>query len=843
MKLNSKNLLITTLLYIYIPVAIFLIGFTAVWVWIITLAVGGYFGYKMYTEYCENMGDDICISWPVFAVVVSVIVIVCVLIGYGGIFPQAGDWYKHNAVLHDLINKSWPVYYTSNEESMLTYYLGQYLVPAIIGKLAGNLLVHNSNSDIAFAVAEFAMAAWGIVGIVLVYLNLARITLADTVTKQIRMIWILLFFCGALPVAQIVCNDIFGDNMYSLGSHHWLLANGLMLQYRSNLVMLRWVYPQVIVIWLIIILFMENKKKLNHYVLLLLPILLYGTFSIVVMAILAVGYAIFCLIKSKDKLPVVKNVLSLSNIFVALTLGVVLVAYFWGYIQVDKPDYMSFQVIDINFTRIVNILIFDLFMFGIFSICVYPRQKKSYIYYAVNVLLAVIPFFTMGIFNDWIMGTSIPGLFIILIYVVDMLNANDSLTKDSGKSKKYAILSSVIIVTLLIGSWYPLMEIKENIVAYVPGDNTWDGYGSLEQYSDRNSEESEDLIYNYYTYDLDGKFFYEYLAANKIEDSSTSGVVKKKKLSVSGIYFDTYISITSYDDTTQEILDGALEKCDEYSSIFSKTDSGSEVYKINSRQNNMSNEEGIYRTEISEDLRNVLEAGIKYGELTGDRFNIAMGTVTKLWDFQSGNGTVPEEELIDEALEHIDYSCISIDGNILEITDSRIELDLGGIAKGYIANELREYFLENGSNSLLIALGGNIMCIGDKGDSGFTVGIQKPYGGQGEAITSIEVSDTSVVSSGVYERYFEQDGIKYHHILNPVTGYSANTDIDGVSVVCKDSMKADILSTTLLMLGREYGMEYLDTINDSIDGEPITEVVFVSDSGKITYWNYDDEEK
>jgi len=108
-----------------------------------------------------------------------------------------------------------------------------------------------------------------------------------------------------------------------------------------------------------------------------------------------------------------------------------------------------------------------------------------------------------------------------------------------------------------------------------------------------------------------------------------------------------------------------------------------------------------------------------------------MGTITSLWDFQSGNGTVPDENSIDEALEHIDISSISIDGNMLTITDSKLQLDLGGIAKGYIANRLRDYFLDNGSTNILLALGGNIMCIGDKGNAGYTVGIQKPYGSQG----------------------------------------------------------------------------------------------------------------
>lgn len=840
MNCSSKKILILTLAYIYIPVAVFLMGFTAFWVWFLTLMAVGFFGYKMYKDYADNMGDDVVISWPSFAVVISAIAIVCIVIGYGGIFPQSGDWYKHNAVLHDLINKSWPVYYTEAEDSMLTYYLGQYLVPALVGKFF--MLITKANSAVSFDVTEAVMALWGFAGIILVYLNLVRITAADTVKKQFGLASVLMFFSGALPLVQLICNDIFGENMYSLGSHHWLLANGLMIQYRSNLVMLRWVYPQVIVIWLIVALFMENSRRFEHYVILLLPLLLFGTFSVVIVFSSAVILAVYELIINKERIGVLKKILSLSNISVALTLGIVLSTYFLGYVQVKKPEYMNFHMIELNMSKIVTICIFDLFMFGIYSICVYKEQKKNVLFYIVNAMLTVIPFFTMGIFNDWVMGTSIPGLFIIMVFVLQTLNSK-AYSTDAIVLKDYnnhIFRCAILVLVMLIGSWYPLMEIKENIMAYEAGDNTWDGYGSLESYSDRSSSESEDMLYNYYTYDLDGKFFYEYLAANKIGDSKP-GKVKGRQAAVSGIYFDTFIQITTYDDTPQEVLEEALIKCHEFEKIFSKTLPESELYRINNREGNEATGfNGIYQVTISEDLREVISAGLKYADITDGRFNISIGALTDLWDFQSRTGVVPPEDKINEALERIDCSKIFLHGNVLSVNDPDLKFDLGGIAKGYIANCIRDFLIEKGTTDAVIALGGNVMCIGDKGADGYTVGIQKPYAGQGEALTSIKVSDTSVVSSGVYERYFDADGIRYHHILNPSTGYSANTDIAGVTVVCNDSMKADIVSTTVLMLGREYGTEFLDKLNQEITTDPVAEVIFVDENGKLTYWNYDE---
>lgn len=843
MNCSSKKLLILTLAYIYIPVAVFLIGFTAFWVWFFTLIAVGFFGYKMYKDYANNLGDDVVISWPSFAVVISVIAVICVLIGYGGIFPQSGDWYKHNAVLHDLINKPWPVYYTKAEESMLTYYLGQYLVPALVGKQV--MLFSGQNEAVSFNVTEMVMALWGFAGICLVFLNLVRITVADTTKKQFGLAGILMFFSGALPLAQLVCFDVFGENMYSLGSHHWLLANGLMIQYRSNLVMLRWVYPQVIVVWLIVTLFMENSRKFEHYVILLLPLLLFGTFSVVITFSCAVVMAVYELITSKERLEVIKRIFSLSNIVTALTLGIVLFTYFLGYIQVEKPEYMNFHTIEISFPKIITIFLFDLFMFGIYSICVYKEQRKNVLFYAVNAMLMVIPFFTMGVFNDWVMGTSIPGLFIIMVFVLQTLYSK-AYTADAivlNEYNNYRFRCAGLVLMILIGGWYPLMEIKENVMAYEVGDNTWDGYGSLESYSDRSSSESEDMLYNYYTYDLEGKFFYEYLAANKIsEEKPVEGKVKTKQASVSGIYFDTYISITTYDDTPREVLDEALNKCEEYELIFSRTNPESELYRINNRIDNEATGafDDVYQVQISDDLRNVFSAGLKYANLTDGKFNIALGALTELWDFQSREGVVPPEEEINNALEHTNYVTIFLHGNFLYVNDPGMKFDLGGIAKGYIANCLRDFLIENGTTDAVIALGGNVICIGDKGDGGYTVGVQKPYAAQGEALTSIKVADTSVVSSGVYERYFDADGVRYHHILNPVTGYSANTDIAGVTVVCNDSMKADIVSTTVLMLGKEYGMDFLDKLNREITTDPVAEVIFVDENGKLTYWNYDE---
>lgn len=510
MKTDSKLLRILTFSYIYLPILIFLAGYTKSWVFFITSGICIFYGIKMINAF-DNKDEmaHIHVDIRVFITVLLIICLYCIYIGYGGIFEQAGDWSKHNAVLHDLSERSWPVYYTNYDDAMLTYYLGQYMVAALIGKIVGII----AGVSVSFEASSALMAIWAFLGVVLVYLNLVRITKSNTAAKQLRTLLIMLFFSGALPLAQLIAKGIYGDDMYSLGHNHWLLYNGLMMQYRSNMVMLRWVYPQVIVIWLIIILFLENKDKTEFYVLLFAPILLFGTFSIIIPAACAIIYCFYKYIRSNEKIKELKSVFSLCNILVFFSLGIVLVSYFVGYMQVEKPAFLNIHIQVDSIFDIWGILVFDVCMFGIYAWGIYKDQKRNILFYICVTLLAVIPIFKMGLYNDFVMCASIPGLFCILIWVLQTLNKDDN-------TKEYGVRVGVILFCLIIGVWYQMIELRDNIDMFMKNEGTGieDYYTSLEQYADRDSNEQKDLIYNYFTYDLDGKLFYEVFARKKIEE-------------------------------------------------------------------------------------------------------------------------------------------------------------------------------------------------------------------------------------------------------------------------------------------------------------------------------------
>ncbi len=251
--------------------------------------------------------------------------------------------------------------------------------------------------------------------------------------------------------------------------------------------------------------------------------------------------------------------------------------------------------------------------------------------------------------------------------------------------------------------------------------------------------------------------------------------------------------------------------------MLSKTDKNSEIYALNNSKGKP--------IAVSEDTLYLIKKGIEYSEKTNGLFNIALGSVSNLWDFTGETCAVPDNNKLQQALKTIDYNLIEISGNAVTIPEG-MQLDLGGIAKGYIGDKLKEFYLEKGISSALLNLGGNIVCIGTPPhNDSFHIGIKKPFS-QNETITSVHINDQCVVTSGIYERYFEKDGTIYHHILDPATGYPVQTDLYGITLIANSSMEADILSTICLLLGHKRAQEFLQSYDD-------VEVIFITDDYEV----------
>ncbi len=495
----------------YIPVVIFLFGYTRWYYAVITtlilivclyryMADKGEYSYRgLYDVDIHMDGADTekDIRLAPVAVIVSIVLItgICLLVGIGGLLPQSGDWEKHNAVLSDMIVHPWPVYYERFGKCMLTYYLGQYIIPAAIGKITGS-----------FVLANIVMALLGIAGLWLVYLMLVELTGADETWKQITTVFVMLFFCGGLVLVQFMLKLWYGDRMYSLGSQHWVLVDGIMLQYRSNMVMIRWVLPQIIVPWLAVILLIKDIKKVRYYVLILLPSLLFGSFSFAALAAMGVAAAVRLLLNEDIT---IKKILSLENLLVGLSLGSILFFYFLGNLQVDKPVNSSFRFEIYDLRHLPVYLMFCLLMFGVYYLCVAPENKGKPLFIINLAILMILPWFRMGLCNDIVMSGSIPSLFVLMIMVLELLF-------DERESTSLGLRKGIVIAMLLVGMIYPIDELKDNISWNTLGPNLALDYGSMELFTRRGDPRvTEDLMYNYYTYDPEGKIFYEYIARTK----------------------------------------------------------------------------------------------------------------------------------------------------------------------------------------------------------------------------------------------------------------------------------------------------------------------------------------
>ena len=279
-----------------------------------------------------------------------------------------------------------------------------------------------------------------------------------------------------------------------------------------------------------------------------------------------------------------------------------------------------------------------------------------------------------------------------------------------------------------------------------------------------------------------------------------------------GFYLDTVITLTAYAEDGQ-VLKDAMEECGRYEQMLSRTIEGSDVWRINH-----ANGETV---EVSDDTIAILQCAKRIGDLSGGAFDVTIAPVSTIWDFTSGNAVLPDAEEIAKAAALVDYTRMELDGNTVKLPAGMM-IDLGGIAKGYIADRVKAYLEERGVKNAILSFGGNIVAIGTKPDgTPWKVGIQDIDGKTGDYMLVAQNSGGSTVTSGIYERGFDLDGVRYHHLLSAETGWPVQNELASVTIFSDSSMEGDALSTAAFVLGPEEGMKLIN----SLDG---IEAVFIA---------------
>ncbi|MGM0432385.1 MAG: FAD:protein FMN transferase [Spirochaetota bacterium] len=280
--------------------------------------------------------------------------------------------------------------------------------------------------------------------------------------------------------------------------------------------------------------------------------------------------------------------------------------------------------------------------------------------------------------------------------------------------------------------------------------------------------------------------------------------------SQSQLMLGTSCRITLYDGITQSAFDKAFAAIATVEEHMSVNIPESEVSQINTKAGT-----GQAHS-VSQQTFEVVQEALHIAALSDGAFDPTIGPLVSLWGIGSDDPKIPTEQQIAETLPLIDYQQVEIQESQTSISlpRSQMKLDLGGIAKGYAADEVRTKLAEEGVTSALINLGGNVLTMGTKPDGSlWKIGIQDPASERGDHVIILELEDMSVVTSGPYERYFTgPDGKRYHHILDPEDGYPVRRDITSATIVTASSFLADALSTAIYVMGMESGARLVETL-------------------------------
>lgn len=305
-----------------------------------------------------------------------------------------------------------------------------------------------------------------------------------------------------------------------------------------------------------------------------------------------------------------------------------------------------------------------------------------------------------------------------------------------------------------------------------------------------------------------------------------TGCGREEPVTDTEFYLDTFCTITiqgAGEENARAAIGAAFDCCKKYDNLLSQTRPGSDIYHINESKGKA--------VKVSEETYRLIEAAIHYAEISDGMFDFTIGAVSELWDFkQQEQPQLPKKPALQKALETVGYKNVQLmSGEHIQLKNPETQLNLGGMAKGYIADRVIEVLKRQGIESAVVNLGGNVAVLGGSDNAEpWKIGIERPYSDRSEILGSVEAVNCNLVTSGIYERKFEKDGKLYHHILNPETGYPMETELDQVTVTGPTGrgMDCDAYSTICMMLGLEKGLKLIE------DTEGL-EAVFVKTDGTV----------
>ncbi len=323
------------------------------------------------------------------------------------------------------------------------------------------------------------------------------------------------------------------------------------------------------------------------------------------------------------------------------------------------------------------------------------------------------------------------------------------------------------------------------------------------------------------------------------------GCKSAKNSSQTRLALGTVCKISLYEKGSDELYEKLFERVSQIENLMSTTINESEISRLNEASRNaLLENSSVSDFPISFETYSVLEEALQIARMSNGAFDPSIGALVKLWNINSltltddgtyGPEILPSKEQIERAINLVDYKAVDLhekDGRyFVSLKKSGLQIELGGIAKGYAADELVKILRENDVKKALIDLGGNIYAYGAKDVEGefaqpWKIGIKNPFQNDHGAMMVVSCVDKSVVTSGAYERFFMVAGKRYHHILDPKSGYPSQSDLESVSIISENSMLSDSLSTTCFVMGFDKASEFMKNFED-------VKYIFIKSDGSI----------
>lgn len=306
-------------------------------------------------------------------------------------------------------------------------------------------------------------------------------------------------------------------------------------------------------------------------------------------------------------------------------------------------------------------------------------------------------------------------------------------------------------------------------------------------------------------------------------NSEQSSSINVEPVSKSFYIFETIVQVKVFDSgTTEQNFTDIKEILDTIEIQMNRSNDKSELSDVNRNA-------GIKPVKVSDETFKVVSKAVDYSERSNGGFNLAIGPLVSLWNIGHEGAHVPKANQITEAMKVIDYKNVILNPDKKEIylSEKGMSIDLGAIAKGYAADKIVEYLQDKGFKSAIVDLGGNVFAMGKKpGDQLWTIGIQDPNESRGNPIGNIHVENQTIVTSGIYERFFVENGKHYHHLLDSKTGFPIDNNLSSLTILTDKSIDADGLSTSVYALGIEKGLKFIENLEH-------TEALFITKDKKL----------